>query len=484
MNPGLLRVLERRPAAQVALLLLIAAAARLPGLAAVPEIVADEGLWTISTKNFVKFGDWFMDGHRHMLLSPTFHLLSLLTFETLGPSIFAARLLSASLATVSGALLYAIVWRVCGRTDLAFVTALVFAVNDWLVIQSRYALVEPTELTLALAALLLMTYSSRTSVIAAGLLMALALLAKINIVFFLPLAAALAPANSSAGLSTGLRSPFYRAALFAAVALGVTGSAYGHLYLSYPDHLVAAFRYELDGVHFEGISSPLARVGRFGIDPVQIGRTVLELLRVSPFLFVLAAMGLAALPLVRPQGAPLFATWALVGTAFFLSQMFQPTRYFYLVSPAYAFLAAVALTSVWTPQVGAPPRSRRLAVPLVAVYLAYNAAYLGMNAVANRGTMLEAVTAWARRNTQPEDVVLAAGYLCTDLENRAYAHYRYARTPKQLEDSIRRLHVRYVIFDRKEWQPQLGDYLAARFPVAARWSFGAVYDVSSLWRDR
>ncbi|HXH81560.1 MAG TPA: phospholipid carrier-dependent glycosyltransferase [Candidatus Tectomicrobia bacterium] len=473
--------MESRPVLLVGFLVATAAALRFAGLAAVPEIAADEGLWTNSTKNFARFGDWFMDGRRHLLLSPTFHALSLISFEAFGPSIWAARLVSASLATVSVVLLYALVWRISRRGDLALTTALVFAVNDWLVIQSRYALVEPTQLAFALAAAVLMTCCFPLAGAAAGLAMALALLAKINILFLVPLLATLGPIGGPEG---DLRSRLARSTLFAAVALGAAALGYAYLYRSYPEQFLAAFRYELDGVHFEGISSPLARVGRVGIDPVQVGRTVLELLRVSPFLFVLAAMGLAALPLVRPRGALLFATWGLVGSAFFLCQMFQPTRYFYLVSPAYAFLAAVALTSVWTPDVGAPPRFHRLAVPLVAVYLAYSAAYLGMNAVANRGTMLEAVTAWARRNTQPEDVLLAAGYLCTDLENRAYAHYRYARTPKHLEDSIRRLHVRYVIFDRKEWQPQLGHYLAARFPVAARWSFGAVYDVSSLWRDR
>jgi hypothetical protein len=89
--------LPSRDAAIAAALGLAAAVVRLPFLARFPEATADEGLWTNSTKNFAMFGDWFMDGRTHVFLSPLFHALCYPLFELLGPSLAAARVVSASL---------------------------------------------------------------------------------------------------------------------------------------------------------------------------------------------------------------------------------------------------------------------------------------------------------------------------------------------------------------------------------------------------
>src|SRR5262249_6064773 len=68
---------------------------RILGLGMFPEAIADEGLWTNSTKNFLLFHDWFMGGRTHLFLSPLFHVLSLAAFELSGPTITSARMISA-----------------------------------------------------------------------------------------------------------------------------------------------------------------------------------------------------------------------------------------------------------------------------------------------------------------------------------------------------------------------------------------------------
>ena len=107
----------------------------------------------------------------------------------------------------------------------------------------------------------------------------------------------------------------------------------------------------------------------------------------------------------------------------------------------------------------------------------FETAYLGANALANGARKLEAVTGWVTANTAPDSRIMAAGYLCTDLPRRAYAHYHYARDAAQLLASIRELGIDYVIVDRSEWRRGLAEAVAARFERVHAWSFGAVYRV-------
>jgi hypothetical protein len=263
----------------------------------------------------------------------------------------------------------------------------------------------------------------------------------------------------------------------------VAALGYGLLYRAYPQKFVQAFAYELDGHHFEPISKPLWRIGRFGLDPVQSGRTALALIRESPFLIVFAVLGLVVARSVRPKEAALFVAWLAIGSAYFGLQMYQPVRYFYLVTPALCYLAGLAIHRFGIGGGDRPAAVSRESRWVLAVYLAFNCGYLAMNAVANRGTMVQQVVAWAKSATKPSDPIMAAAFLCTDLPNRAYAHYKLSESPEQLLRSIRVYGVRYVIYDFNEWRPELGAALAKRFPVVQRWPFGVVYDVRARPTD-
>lgn len=455
-----------RRAPQLWAVLALAAALRGVGLAAFPEVVADEGLWTNSSKNYVRFGDWFLDGRKHVLLSPVAHALSALAFEAFGPRIAVARGINAVAGTLSVLLLYALVMRVAGRRDLAFASALLLAVTADVVFQSRLALIEPLQLLLLLAAALALAAGGARGALGGGLAFGLALLTKSNALAFAPLLPLFALAGRP--VRDALHDPGFRGriALFAIVALALAGAGYGALYAAEPERFVAAHGFELVGAHFD--AEPWVRVGRFGIDPVQSARTAVALVRESPLLMSLCAFGLVFAGLQRDRAALPFAAWTLAGTAFFLLQTYQPMRYFHLVAPAYCFLAAIALAA-WS-----PARMRAA----LAVYVAFNLAYLGMNAAANPATRVREVTRWAREHARPDDRIVAAGYFCTDLPQRAWAHYYLGADIEALAASFARLEIDYVIWDEGEWSPALRDELAVRYETVQVWSFGQVFRVT------
>jgi hypothetical protein len=199
---------------------------------------------------------------------------------------------------------------------------------------------------------------------------------------------------------------------------------------------------------------------------------VLDLFRESPFLMVLATLGCVFAAILRRPPALAFLVWALFGTAFVLVQRFQPLRYFHAMAPAYCFFAAIAIVA-WR-DADASPRLVRAAL---AVYAAFNLGYLLMNAAANPARQIASVTGWAREHTQPTDRILATGYLCTDLPNRAYAHYYMGEDIAQLAASIDRYQIDYVIADIHEWSPALRSGLAARYETVQDWPFGQVFRV-------
>lgn len=469
------------PRHNVRLLLVLtgcAALLRFVLLGAFPDIVADEGLWTNSSKNYVAFGDWFMDGRTHMLLSPVFHWLSVVVFELFHPSIAGARAISALAGVASMLLLYLLTCRISGRQDFATITAIVFGFDAVSVLQSRLALIESLELCVCLAAAVLLVQRWRGATVAAGVLFGVALLTKVNAGFLLPVLVGFLFLRLAQAPDRDTLTPVREAGVFAVVSLLVAGAVYGVLYQTFPQQFIPAFKFQLDGVHFEGISHPIVRLGRFGLDPVQASRTIIALFRDSPFLMVLAVCGAGLSVVARPRGVELFGPWLIVGVGFFLCQMFQPVRYFYLVIPAFAFFAAVAIDRLAAGEFSGATLNRRMTIVVVGLYLVFNLGYVGMGAVANRGTKLQQVVQWVRANTQPTDRIMAAGYFCTDLPNRCYAHYLLARDMSQLTESIRKYQIDYVIFDSGEWHHDLGDSLAQHFAPVERWGFGTVYGVT------
>jgi 4-amino-4-deoxy-L-arabinose transferase-like glycosyltransferase len=457
----------------VAWVVVAAALLRLAWPGSWPEVLPDEGLWTSSAKNFFLFGDWFMDERTHVFLSPIFHALSLLSFAILGPSIAAARVVSGVAGTLSVWILYRLVRRLSGRADLALGAAVFLGVNEFMVNLSRQAMTEPLQLAFVLASAWLLSAGNRRHAAAGALLLALGLLTKVNL---LPVAVALAIHQAFPRWEGWLpkAADGRRAALFLAGSLALAGLGYALLWQLSPERFVSAFGFALGPEVIEPGTQPVVQVGRLGLDPELVARTILAIFRDSPFLMVLATVGVALSLGSKPRGIELFGPWLAVGGVAQLLQVYQPTRYFYLLTPPLCFFAAHAVYSLTLEVRPGRPRAPTLAL---GAYLAFNVPFVVLNAVANPASKIATLRGWVSEHVEDGDRILAASYLCTDLPQRAYGHYHLAGSPAELLESIETYRIDWVIQDDQEWKPELRAILDERFPEAARLPFGRVYRV-------
>jgi 4-amino-4-deoxy-L-arabinose transferase-like glycosyltransferase len=455
-------------------LLLAALMVRLIGLKSMPEIQADEGLWTICTKNFLWSGNWLNDQSTHFLLSPVFHLLSLIGFYCWGPSIFAARLLSALAGAGSTYLLFRIILALDHRKDVALIAAMFFGFSASTVTMSRLALIEATQLFFVLLALYLLIINISWRTIVSGLVMGIALLTKINsgifigiVCFFILFNNHVGEANKNIKLS---KIALKKGTLFIVVSCGIGLLVYWALFLHFREQFMPAFKYEIDGVHFEAISKPIVRLGRFGIEPSRISQTILALFHGTPYLMVLSTIGLVFGLRKLRQGAILFAPWCIAGTAFFLFQMYQPLKYFYLVAPAYAYFAAIPIIVLTDNQ----KKRRTIILVLMSIMMCFEVGHLVM---VSRGEKVKQVHQWVISNTNRYEKIMAASYLCIDYQNPSYAFYKFARSENELLENIKKLDIDYVIYDSGEWPDSLGNALKSHFLRVQHWKFGDVYQI-------
>ncbi|MDH3455959.1 MAG: phospholipid carrier-dependent glycosyltransferase [Gemmatimonadota bacterium] len=142
----------QRPTWPILLLLGAAAVLRFAALGHFPDLNADEGRWTNSTKNFLLVRDRFMDGRLHLFLSPAFHGLSLAAFAVFDASIVTARALSALLGTLSIALLFLTVRELTDDLEIATAASVLFGFSRFALYLSRSALFESTTSFFILAA--------------------------------------------------------------------------------------------------------------------------------------------------------------------------------------------------------------------------------------------------------------------------------------------------------------------------------------------
>lgn len=465
-------------------LLGLAGAMRLVGLARFPGVQADEGFWTSASKNFVLFGDWFMDGRTHALLSPVFSALTVAVYTVFGASIYHARLITALASLASVPLMYAFAYRVTGKRAFAFSTAALLGLSAAYAFSGRQAMIEGTQVAIALAAAWLVARRDYRGCLLGGLAFGLALLTKINIIFLAPALALFALDDTKLGSELRSRGAWARMGLFFVTAITVASLVNLLLYLAEPERFVAAYRFELVGSHFTA-AHPLVRLGRFGIDPALIAQSLGDLVRAAPFQMVLCVIGVGAVALGGASMHLGFWVWLVWGTAFVLMQNYQPPRYFFLAAPAYVAFAAAAIQ-----QIRSEPGPRAwfcwngAQAGVIAVYAFFNLSYLGLNAAAHRDDRLQVVREWVVDHTEPDERLLAASYFCVDVPNRAYSHYALGATDvEQLARSIVDLDIDYVIYDAAEWSPAVHAGLSARYPTVAEWPFGAVYSTKLGWKN-
>ena len=462
--------------APLSVALLVAALLRIPFLSSFPDVQNDEGLWTNSTKNFLLFGDWFLDERGHLFLSPVFHFLSLPAFWLLGPGIESARMVSALLGVASVALLYLLGLRLTGDRRIAALGALLLALDPWAVTHSRQALTESTLLFFILLAGVLVV-GNRRYLWLGGLAFALAILTKLSTgAMGIALGGYLLLRNrDSDGQPLRWSQRLTDGAVFGIVALGLAALGYWLVSFIDPDRFVAVFQRELGGEHLVG-EDPATSSGRFSLDPVLVGRTVLEVLRFNPFLIVLGSLGAAAVWAMRMPGRLLLLLWSVVALGFPLTQVYQPLRYFFPVVPALTLLVASLILSL--PKMAPPKDAQRALIAFLVVAIGFNMAYVGMSMLANWGNRATVVERWAIENTTEGSNFLSATHFATNLPGRAYSHDVIASNPSDLLSTIVKRNIDYVVWSSDEWPEELRRTLENRYPQIQEWDFGGVFRTS------
>jgi 4-amino-4-deoxy-L-arabinose transferase-like glycosyltransferase len=461
-------------------ILLLAFLVRIVFLGDFPAVQADEGLWTTSTKNFLLFGDWFMDERRHFFLSPVFHVLTLGTFSLLGPSIEAARLVSVVAGTGSVFLVYLLALRLGTTRSTALAAAAIMALDPWAIVHSRQAMTEAV-LMFFLLSTSVMLLGRRRELALAGVFMALAILTKLNAASMgLAFGGYLLLRAHEGGPARAWRRRLVDGAVFGVVALGLAGLGYWAVSLVDPERFVAVFQRELTGEQLGGPASGRAG-GRISLSPARSAATLLEILRLNPFLMVYAGLGAVLAVATRPRAWGLLALWIGVGFLFPLVQVYQPVRYFYPAFPALVMLGALFVSHLASnePRLAGSGRLR-FSTGALALILCFGLAYTAMGIAGKRESPARVVADWTRANTTPEDPLLAAAYLATDPSNRAYAHDIVRYFPGGIDQAVSELKVRYIVWDRAEWGPEAEAELLAKYEEVERWPFGAVFRVPPL----
>lgn len=168
------------------------------------------------------------------------------------------------------------------------------------------------------------------------------MLTKLNVEFLLP-AVALLLLPQETFLSDLRNRSWIRIVLFGATAAAVAGSANLIRYMLEPELFVRAHRFELVNSQFEELSNPIVKLGRLGLAPELVSRSLLEMLRSGRFLIVLGTMAVSIAAATRTRVRPALWAWLLWSTGFALLQNFQPVRYFFLAAPIHCYFAALAV---------------------------------------------------------------------------------------------------------------------------------------------
>lgn len=477
---------DRWATALCVLVVLVAVALRFVALDVWPFVQADEGLWTIGAKNAVSYGDWFLDGRTHFFLSPLFHLLTAGLFTVFEPGIAVARSLSAAAGVGTVVCTGLLVHRLKSDDVLTLTAVLVATLTEFSVLISRTALIESLQLFLLTLAVLCLL-SRRTWVRTGGvaLAVAMALLTKLNSGFIVVVAVVFI-----AWRAWEEDDPWEGVARAAPILIGVllAVAVYAGLYHWKPGQFRSAFAFELEGAHFQAVTDPLFRIGRFAVDFGKIAETVVSLFREMPFVSVLGTVGFASRLGDRFRGDQVFAAWLVIGVGFALVQLYQPIRYLYLVFPALAYFASVTIVGVARTETAQAEQGAGLGgwsprwLAVTGAFVLFETAYIAGGAIQNRSARLATVRAVSEQ-LPPESTIVGASYLCVDIEQKCLSHYEVVRGEEDTETAVLRRGADYVLVDASEWSAETSAAVAEAFEKIEDFSFGAVYRTDRQRKD-
>lgn len=481
-------------------LFVLIVALRLAYLGEFPAWHSDEGFWANGARNHVLFGDAFLDGRLHPLLSPATYAALVAHFSLFAPTLVSARLFSA----IAGILTCLVLWLAARRLFRArpWLPLFFFGVSGFVVLVHRITLLEAHQtLWLVLAAALYLV-PFRGSMWLAGAAYGVALLVKSNSLYLAPAFLAALPAVTAAAAGDGARAPartttnrllsklvpLVPLAPFTFAAVLVAASGYGLAFARDPEQFRVAFGFELEARHFLDVASDpvLFHVGRFGFRPVAAVRLTFSLLKSEPFLTLLAAVAIARV-LRRPAAAPredrFFAAWALACFLFDLVQLNITQRYLGSMMPALAFLSARTLERALTTR----PR-RALALALCLAFAAFHVTRVGLGIRHAPNRDYWQTVDWIRTHVPRETGVMAASYIALSLPQESHDFFRVlfpygGDHPLTLATELPRRHLTVIVRD-SEWRhyetPEMASFLATHCTRLATFGAFEVLGVSGV----
>lgn len=386
----------------------------------------------------------------HWLLGPFLYLF--------GPYHSVTRPVSV-VVSLAGLYLFFLLARVLSASRLvAFWSVMLLGTSYGAVMVDRRAYIEPFQITLMIALCLCAqgSYRKPGREAATAALTALLLLTKASAIFLIP-ALCLA-----AGWPVWWREAWprlVRMTVVVAAGVAVTVAIFSLLEHRYPAEFAEGWGSDL-AVSNLAKSSPLVKVGRFGIDPRAVEASIAWLGLYEPATLGLGAAGVL-MALWRGEQI-LMALWLVFGAVFLSIQFYVKDNHRAVIVAPLCFLAAWVLVEVDRSLTG-KDRTRAVTWPiaLLALVVAFNSLRLTA-ALAGVRQAEAGVVAWTATHTGPSDTVIAAPYILMRLPARPVNFFRIKPPFLPTAEAVRRFGATWLVMDEREWMEHIAISHATR----------------------
>ncbi|MDQ2799001.1 MAG: glycosyltransferase family 39 protein [Armatimonadota bacterium] len=302
----------------------------LPSLDWTSGIWTDEGFYTYHARNAILFGRGDLDEFHNQLLSPILDWVQRGVFAAFGVSLISARAISVVCSLFALGFFFDALRRTLGSRIA--LTGLIFLGGDVVfVLYNRLALLETPSVLVLCAALWALTLKRPAGWLLAGALAASAVAFKTTFLIFLPVPLL---------VWGGRRERLYYAA-------GILSGFGLYLALWGIPHGVEVWRmnnyYRVHQSQPRSVGEAFACAGRALFAPRRALLAFLETR--TPVLTTLALLGLFCVRWKRRHGdmERVLWLWAVLGLVSLCFTRYAPTRYFLLIYPPFAGLAAITL---------------------------------------------------------------------------------------------------------------------------------------------
>ncbi len=391
----------------IALLFLIAVAARFLDPLRFPMILWDEGLWNLGPKHAVLYGDPFLYGWSHIFLSPLHYFTTLFLFHLSNPSPELVRWQSAFFGSLNILLTYFLGRRFFSRR-VALIAALLCAYNSILLRDSRNALLEQEVTFYLLAATVFWFQRNRGLILLSGVFLAGGILTKIYTLALIP-ALLLGQMFLDAQAAGSFPQRFRRisAAHWIALSAGILIPA-AVFWLVSRMNPEAFLRIWLYHSLERGCDLFLGKQPESYFSVRAIFRFVVDFLSHCPDLITLSLLGIAAAWRTRKGAVIFFLCWFVSTFLLVTAQNYRAPRYYYPLLPGIAVLGAFAIQFIYE-RIRSRTAAEIFFYALISLMCAIQIVRLvpDYRQGLNYNPDVVAAADWLKRHAQPEEPICA-----------------------------------------------------------------------------